>query len=689
MLTGKRAFGGGDLSDTLAMVLMKEVDWSTLPADTPASVRKLLERCLARDPKQRIRDIGDVSLAMEGAFETTAPPTSPAMGAPVTHARLVWRTMPFWLAGVIASSLVAGVTVWYLRAPAPPRLARFVITPPASEVVVVTAYNADIAITPDGTRVVYKVSGDTPHFVVRAVEQLETRRLLRLANDVVDPFISPDGAWVGFSDQQDDTLWKVSILGGPAVIICDLGAPGSRGASWGADDTIIFGTSLASGLWRVNAGGGEPEALTSPDAGASVNHVWPEILPGGRAVLFTILRGSSTETAQIAVLNLETDEEQVLIQGGSYPRYSPTGHIIYGIDGTMRAVPFDLDRLEVVGNPVPIVEDVITKASGAAAFALAGDGSLVYLTGPGATRGGAARTLVWVERDGRQEPVAAPPRAYQYARVSPDGSRVALDIRDQQSDIWIWDLAREALTRLTLTEDIEQYALWMPDGRYIVFSSARDGVRQPFRKAADGTGAAERLSDGPNPQFPQSFSPDGTQLVVREDFPDTGGDLVVVSLEGERSSTVLLQTEFTERNAEVSPDGNWLAYESNTSGQSEVYVRPFPDAGTGRSLVSTAGGRKPLWAPDGRELFYVDGSGRLLAVGVQTEPTFTASNPEVLLEGRYYLEATGRNYDITPDGQRFLMISPPGANNDGATDPTVAVLVQNWFQELTERVPVP
>jgi serine/threonine-protein kinase len=409
MLAARRAFEGDDVSDTLATVLKSDPDWSALPEDLPARIRELIRRCLDKNPKKRVRDIGDVLLAMEGAFETPAPQRTDSVAAPVAPHSVGWRqALPRMLAALALGGLIAGLVAWRLTLPAPPRVTRLAIATPASDPLSLAPSSQDIAISPDGTRVAYWAGGGPSlgiqgRLAVRSLDQLAVTPLQ--GNRPFGPFISPDNAWVGFNDQGDYTLKKVSILGGPPITICPVPA-GMRGASWGPDDTIIFGTALPSGLWRVSASGGEPTELTTPDASVpGQNHVWPEILPGGRAVLFTILAGT-IENSQIALFNLDTGEQTVLIPGGSYPRYSPTGHIVYGIGGTLRAVGFDLDRLAVTTTPVPVVDGVVTKDSGAADFDLADNGTLVYV--PGRAVGGSrrTRTLVWVDRDGREEPPA-------------------------------------------------------------------------------------------------------------------------------------------------------------------------------------------------------------------------------------------------------------------------------------------
>ena len=440
MLTGKRAFSGEDVSDVLAAIIRSEPDWAAVPSDLDARTQNLLRRCLTKDRRNRLRDIGDARFEIQEIIAEPGAAPKPASG------RLSLGTA---VAAALLLSGIVGVAVWILKQQPEPLkpIARFVATPPSGPPIdfLTATQNVDLAITPDGTRIVYPVNVNGQfHLAVRALDDLEVMTLTSPGSAAQGTLISPDGNWVGYVD--GPALRKVSIHGGPPVTICELpGAAASRGASWGPDDTIIFATATTRRLWRVPADGGEPEELTTPAPGEGA-HLWPEILPGGEAVLFTIMLGP-VENAQIALLSLATGEFKILIRGGSNPRYAPTGHIVYGVGGTLRAVGFDVERLEVTSDPIPVLEGVVTKASGAADFGISGDGSLVYITGDPQLE--QSRTLVWVDRDGREEALAAEPRAYTYPRISPDGSQVALDVRDEERDIWIWDFTRETLRRLT------------------------------------------------------------------------------------------------------------------------------------------------------------------------------------------------------------------------------------------------
>ena len=438
-------------------------------------------------------------------------------------------------------------------------------------------------------------------------------------------------------------LKKVAITGGPALPLCRLEGQ-SRGATWGDDGSIVFATAAPSaGLQRVSSAGGEPTVLTKPNRErGEADHLWPQFLPGSQAVLFTITSTTSgIDASQVAVLDLRTGTTKILVRGGSQAQYVRSGHLVYAAAGTLRAIAFDVNRLEAIDTAVPVLAQVTTLPTGTAEFDVASDGTLVYVSGGAGVAPG--RTLVWVDRKGHEEPVkAAPARAYTYPRLSPDGMRVALDIRDQDFDIWVWDFARETLSRVTFDPGLDRAPAWTPDGRRVVFSSQASGVGTSlFWQAADGMGTAERLTQSPNVQFPSTVSPDGTRVVFSEGQNTTRFDVMMLTLDKDHRVQPLVQTPFDERNGEVSLDGRWLAYESNDSGQVQIYVRPFPDVNKGRWQVSTGGGTQPLWARNGQELFYLAPNGTLMSVRVERGTTWAAGTPTKLIDGQYYFGPGG------------------------------------------------
>jgi len=447
----------------------------------------------------------------------------------------------------------------------------------------------------------------------------------------------------------------------------------------------------------VSADGGTPVVLTKPNAAdGEIDHVFPSFLPNGDVVLFTITGKSGIGNAQVAVLDLKTGKRKTLIRGGSDARYIDTGHLLYASAGALYAVRFNPSSLKVLSDPVSVVENVLTKPSGAPDFSVSGHGTLVYVAG---NVEASQRSLVWVDRQGHEERINAPPHAYMYPRLSPDGTRVALDIREQDNDIWVWDLAHENLARVTTDPALDVAPVWTPDGRDIIFASTRTGVRDLYRQPADGSRPAERLTESASDQYPLSISPDGTQLVVRtekNDNPVFGFDLSLLRLSSpmsprDRSAQPaiprLIQTTFPKDNGIISPNGRWLAYESNESTQYQIYVAPFPDVASGRWQVSSAGGRSPLWAPNGRELFYLDANGFLTRVPVDTSGAFDYGKPARVLYTSYYT-VNIRTYDVSRDGQKFLMIK----NADAADQQTVAsrgiIVVENLFEDLKRRAPM-
>jgi serine/threonine-protein kinase len=463
-----------------------------------------------------------------------------------------------------------------------------------------------------------------------------------------NPFFSPNGQWVGFFSQ--GKLKKASVTGGAVETVCDAG--NGLGGSWAPDDTIYFAASSTSGIWKVPASGGMPQQVTKLDRDKG--------------------------EVQLEVLRLDTEKRHVVVRGTRIGRYSSSGHLVYFHQGpdALMAVPFDLERLEVGSGPPITLAERVRDTSEGGEFALSDSGTLAYVP---STPKWYESGLVWVDRNGRIEQLPAPPGAYQEPVISPDGRQVTASIAGPAFGIWVYDFARTTLTSLT-SGGSSQAPVWTPDGKRIVYRGTRTGFRNLFQRAADGSGEEERLTKGDGVQTPSSFVADGMRVVFSDTDPTTGYDIWSASLDADHKTQPILKTPFAEWNPHVSTDGRWLAYTSEESGRSEVYVRPFPKL-DGKWKVSTDGGTEPVWSRDGRELFYRNGD-KMMQVAITSGAGFVASPPRVLFEGRYVFSGTSISaYDVSPDGRRFLMIQPA----DAVQTETEIHIVLNWSEQLRTK----
>jgi len=683
MLTGRRTFDGDDATEIISAVVKTEPDWTALPATVPPHIRTIITRCLAKDRKARIPDISVVRYMLD---ESRTPVASPPVAAPSSRPRL--RALPWILAtlGLVAAGTMLWLWAPWTATPAPLPI-RFDISAAVAGFDVGTIIYRNVAISPDGTKIVYATSNA---LLLRSVDRQEPTVLKSGSGQAASylPFFSWDERWVGFFDS--DGLKKVSVSGGPAVPIT--GTIGPRGACWGPDNTIYFGTSeLNGGILTVSANGGEVKILTRPDnSRGELDHTYPSLLPGGRGLLYTIITASMmAENMQVAVLDFATGKSKVVVSSGLQGEYveSPgggEGFLVYAAAGALRAVPFDLTTLDTVGDAVPVVDGVAMGTGGPAQFAVSRSGTLVHATG-GLSNANATRSLVWIDRNGREEPIAdAPLRTYFALRLSKDGTRVALDIRDQESDVWIWHFANRTLTRLTYPPGTEGLPVWTPDDKRIAYYIASQN-NNLFWQPADGTGAPERLTTAPYAQAPLGFSPDSKQLLIRERRGPDGDDVSVLAMDT-RTVTQLFHMPFNENNAQISPNGDWLAYESAETTPTQVYVRPYPEINGGRWQVSTSGGLRPMWGPGGKELFFVTGDA-LMALPVETEGRFTIGTARRLFDVKLPAGLiSGRSFDIDPDGKRFIVIKdPPPDPAKAATPQTIAVVI-NWITELQNKL---
>jgi len=705
MLTGKRPFKGDDVSETLASILTRQPDWTALPAASPPLIRRLIRRCLEKDRARRLADIADARLDIDDALSDSYADGPVAASTSRTRERLAWAS-----ALLLVALTAAGMVAWTTRSVSvPPETTRTIISvaptgetsaanPLEQRVGGARPTRTAVALSPDGKTLVFgAIWGGGQQLYARAMDQLSATPISGTSGGS-SPFFSPDGQWVGFTAGGE--LRKVPLGGGPAVTLCKAAA--LFGASWGSDGTIVFATARNGGLWRVSAAGGTPEALTTLQPG-EYSHRLPHMLPGGHAVIFTISSGANLwGDTQVVVRSLETGKQTVLITGGSDGRYVSSGHLIYVRLGTLMAVPFDPVRLAVIGGATGVIDGVMQAANRnlsdmdntlAAQFTVSDTGALVYLTG-GAVAG-AERSLAWVDRQGTSQALAAPPRPYFVPRLSPDGHRVAVSTREDIRQVWSYDIARGALSPVTV-DGQSNYGIFAPDGKRVVFrSGAAGGEDNLYWKAADGSGAVERLTTSARSQTPASWSPDGTTLAFVEEGDSTGlfqFDIWVLSIDDHKTRAVI-HTAANEMTPEFSPDGRWLAYVSNESGRNEVYVQPYPGPGE-RHPISTNGGEQPAWSGNGRELFYVQGAGgafggggatTLMSVKVATAPAFQAGTPEAVFDSADLRIAWARSYDVAPDGRRFLLTLTKEAPTNLA--PTQMIFVQHWFEELKRLVP--
>jgi len=691
MLTGRSLFSGDDVSQTLARVLERQPDFSALPPNLHPRIRLLLERCLEKDPKNRYGVIGDARVDIEKVLaDPSGVLVQMTMGA---EPKIKLREMLPWVAvAIILTAIIIGLAVWKLK-PTPPQepgqVMRFEYELPEGQQLNTNIGSGNLlAVSLDGSQFVY---GTTEGFYLRRVTDTAS----------FQPFFSPDGQWIGYWSRSENKLKKVAISGGTPVALCDTGMT-FNGGNWDSDNTIVYADSRSGDILRISANGGTPESLMKGipvKTQEGVSPSAPQMLPDGKTILFSNLLDRMGSNSQIVVQSLKSGERKIVIESGSDARYLPTGHIVYWLltDDTwsLFAVPFDLDKLEVTGGPVSMLEDV-------EACAFSDSGTLVYVTGMVGGGGTVAeslgfapqsnqRTLVWVDRKGKEEPLAAQPNEYCSPTISPDGTKVAITIgySGGSADIWIWDIVRETMTRLTFN-GAGEYPLWSLDGQRIVFWSL--DTEAVYWKAADGTGEDEKIGSVPGSAvLPWSWSSDGKTLVMKQGSPTVGDNIGSISMEGDHEWKPLLQEKYNEDQPQISPDGRWMAYMSNESGKNEIYVRPFPDVNKGRWQISTVGGSDPLWSPNAREIFYRNGD-EVMAVAVETEPTFKAGKPETLFRGTYipFSPLEGNPWDISLDGKRFLMLKEVASTGEpaAAEDRQKINIVVNWFEELKQRVPV-
>ena len=655
MLAGRRAFQGKNIEEILDGVLEHEPDWSLIPVETPASIVKMLRKCLQKNADRRLHDIADARIEIED-FDIPLPMVTPQR-----------RGHPILAIMSAVTAIAVFLAAWsWLRSESPsdiPAVKRLQIRLPDAQPPT-NAWSMPqgfaqllIAVSPDGSRVVYVLER-------QGVFQLYLHELNKLeptpipgTEGAFGPFFSPDGRWIGFFSE--NKLKKIPVSGGEPIELA--AAPNAWGGSWGPDGTILFAVDEGRRPTVIPENGGLPQPIVRIGQGS---YRRPDILPGGKAAIV------SNPLLGVGVLSLETGEFRLLVPDAGGGRYMP-GYLVFARPGVMLAAPFDLERLKLTGPETVVLEAVRTELEGVAPepqAAFSREGTLVYAPG------GAPRKFarpVWVDRRGKVQPVGMPPRSYRQMSLSPDGRMLAIIIADPRNDVWVQDLDRSTLTQRTFGAEPDGVT-WTPDGKHIAYGSRRNGKRA-FSLPRDGSGEPEPFAYG-------DFSPDGKLVATVQGNPSTGLDLWVQPVEGPRRQQPFLQTPFTEAGPKFSSDGRWIAYGSDESGQYEIYVRPYPGPG-GKWQISTEGGVQVIWSPTGKELFYRNGQ-KFMAVTVNLVPEFKAAAPRLLFEGPYLLVG-GQSFDVSPDGERFIVLEPVEKELEPLTHFNV---VLNWFEDVKQRV---
>ena len=685
MATARLPFQGNTSAAIFNAIINKApIPPTRINPEVPPELERIIGKALEKDRKLRYQSAAELraDLARLKRDTDSGRSASAATMVPPAATRPLWQRALPWGAAVAIVALLAGVAAWNLRpAPvaSPQPVTRLVIPLAAGEILeselgVASAVPRPlIAVSPDGRYVAYTAArgGGVQQIFVREMNSGQTRPLAGTEGGI-GPVFSPDGQTLAFFDFAG-AVKKVSLSGGVPMKVAGFGANGML--SWRRRGTIVVGGLGGLGLQQLPETGGSPQPLTRLEKGEDT-HWWPDILPNGDVLL---VRGTATALS-IAAKSITTGETRSLIPSGTSPHYVRPGYLVYAVGTTLMAVPFDPERLQVTGAAVPVADGVLqSPQNGATSYGISDTGTLVYVSGEAAA---ARRQLVWMTRRGVEQPLSAPALAYGYPRLSPDGKRVAVELDNQ---IWLHDPTRDTLTRFTFEGTVNQDPEWTPDGKRIAFRSNREGPQNLFWQLADGSGGLERLSTGQYTQVARSWSGDGQFLTLHENNPQTGKDIWVVKA-SERKAYLFLRTPFIEGAPTFSPDGRWIAYVSDESGRPEIYVQPYPGPG-GKWQVSTDGGTEPAWPGNGRELFYRS-SNKMMAVPITTQAGFSAGKPTVLFEGTYAVSgfpATGVAYDVTPDGQRFLMVKELTQGSEGRQQINV---VLNWLEELKRRVPV-
>ena len=682
MLAGARAFPGEDITDTIAATLRAEPPWHALPATTSPAVRSLLRSCLDKDRRRRMSDIGGVLFVLDHGTELTADAAVPAPVAPVRR----WR--PMLTAGAASAAAAAAIVFFTMRALAPaavPDVVRFEIEPPPGMVFPGANQIPRFALSADGSSVLFEAgtANTGPYQLwIRRFDNVAPQplpaTLAAQETSVQGPFWFPDGRTLGYFDEPAHKLRILDIRSGALRVLTDvLGTQLSGSAN--REGMVLYSTPTTGGILRINAGGGASTAVTRVTAKSQEAHLGPRFLPDGRHFLYFV-QADSRDDWGVWIGSLDDDKRTRLVTTPAMAEFAPPDNLLFVQGDALMTQRLDVRALTLVGEPAVVTRPVAFTPPGRPGFAASDTGVLVHAVGN--VGGGMPRTLIWVDRQGREEPVGVPERRYAFARISPDGTRIALHARDQDEDLWIWEIARKTLIRLTFDPAVDTLPTWTADSQRIVYASSAGGAYNLYTIAADGTGHPERLTTSRNDQRPSAVVPDATVLFDEDVTAANGSDLRAAKLAAGSDVRTLLELPNPQRHATVSPDGRWLAYQSAESGQPQIFVRPYPSLRS-RWQVSSMGGTQPRWSRDGRELFFVSGDqvmsvsiGERDGVPVTGTPTALFSNAALRTGSGLIF---GVIYDVAADG-RFLMFKSTPEEN--APSQTRLLVTKNWQAEV-------